>query len=529
MSNPLEGTNSSARIIVTETTIGNSNQQQHNAENVSVNSSEQVDCPIKSKRKRTKTSPAWNDFDEIEFPGGIKKAQCKFCKEKLSITGKGWSIGHLLRHMETFQPKKDAIGYPHKNNQYSNEKMREALATAIMMHELPFNIVDAQEKKCLKALLRSVGKISLTTDMWRSNHQVVEYMVITGHFIDAEWKLQKRVLSFVKVPTPRRGVDVADIIFKCLKSWGIDEMVFSISIDNASYNDSCLKTLKENISCDSRLVLDGALFHVRCCTHILNLLVQDGLKEIKDVIYNIRESVKYINHNYSRLKNFCVMVEQKHLKERKLVIDCPTRWNSTFDMLSCALKFKTVFASYKDKEPHYNYAPSNEDWDKVEKVCRLLYVFNLATHVISGSEYPTATLYLAEVVRVKDVIDKASEDEDHFMREMVAPMKIKFEKYWGNCNLLMAIASVLDPRCKFQMINVCFPLVFKTEEFSIANMNKVRTSLQQLYCEYSLNMKVTSSNEDSNTATNPSSSQKPKLVVHNGFQHWMSMVREKNF
>ncbi|XP_019414969.1 PREDICTED: zinc finger BED domain-containing protein RICESLEEPER 2-like [Lupinus angustifolius] len=308
---------------------------------------------------------------------------------------------------------------------YSNGKMREALASTIMMHELPLSIVDAQgmmwafqygipkfqkmscktirndciaifkaEKKCLKALLRSVGKINLTVDIWRSNHQVVEYMVITGHFIDACWKLQKRVLSFIKVPAPRHRVDVADAISKCLKSWGIDENVFSISVDNSSYNDSCLKTRKENLSCDSRLVLDGALFHVRCCAHILNLLVQDGLKEIKDVVYNIQESVKYINH--------------KDL--RKLVIDCPTRWNSTFDMLSCALKFKTVFASYKDKEPHYNYGPSNEDWEKVEKVCRLFHVFSLATHVISGSEYPIANLYLAEVARVKDITDKASED-----------------------------------------------------------------------------------------------------------------------
>ncbi|KAF1870569.1 hypothetical protein Lal_00025769 [Lupinus albus] len=74
----------------------------------------------------------------------------------------------------------------------------------------------------------------------------------------------------------------------------------------------------------------------------------------------------------------------------------------------------------------------------------------------------------------------------------------------------MAITSVLDPRCKFQMINACFPLIFKIEEVSIANMNKIRTLLQQLYCEYSLNMEVTSSNKDSNTATKASSSQKPK-------------------
>ena len=54
--------------------------------------------------------------------------------------------------------------------------------------------------------------------MWKSSHQVVEYMVITGHFIDVGWNLQKRVLSFVKVPTPRHGIDVANAIFKCLKT-----------------------------------------------------------------------------------------------------------------------------------------------------------------------------------------------------------------------------------------------------------------------------------------------------------------------
>ena len=155
-------------------------------------------------------------------------------------------------------------------------------------------------------------------------------------------------------------------------------------MDNASYNDSFIRCLKENISLSSKLFLGDSLFHVKCCAHTLNLLVQDGLSTIKDIIFNIRESVKYINHNDARLKAFCDVVEKKCLKERKLVIDCPTRWNSTFNMLSTALKFKTAFASYKEREPHYNYAPSLEEWNQVEKVCKLLEVFNLATHVISG-------------------------------------------------------------------------------------------------------------------------------------------------
>ena len=214
--------------------------------------------------------------------------------------------------------------------------------------------------------MKTINKISLT-DMWKSSHQAVEYMVVTGHFIDVdpEWKLQKRVLSFVKVPTPRQGIDVADAIFKCLKAWGIEVKMFSVSVDNASYNDSCLKNLKENLLLRTKLVLNGDLFHVRCCTHILNLLVQVGLGKIKAIIQNVRESVKCINHNDARWKVFNDVFEQKHLKERKLILDCPTRWNSTFQMLLTALKFKIDFSAYGERDPLYTYALSNEDWEKV--------------------------------------------------------------------------------------------------------------------------------------------------------------------
>jgi len=54
-------------------------------------------------------------------------------------------------------------------------------------------------------------------------------------------------------------------------------------------------------------------------------------------------------------------------------------------MLSTALEFKMAFAAYKEREPHYNYAPSFEEWNKVEKVCELLKMLNSFTHVISGS------------------------------------------------------------------------------------------------------------------------------------------------
>ncbi|KAL0375586.1 UNVERIFIED_CONTAM: Zinc finger BED domain-containing protein RICESLEEPER 3 [Sesamum calycinum] len=81
-----------------------------------------------------------------------------------------------------------------------------------------------------------------------------------------------------------------------------------------------------------KLLCEGKLFHVRCCAHILNLIAQD---------------------------------------ERKLVDDCRTRWNSTYEMLSTAIKFKDVFPRFAAKDPHYDDCACHEDWEKVEKRCKM--------------------------------------------------------------------------------------------------------------------------------------------------------------
>ena len=82
-------------------------------------------------------------------------------------------------------------------------------------------VVYELEKTKLKTMLQSVNKISLTTDLSKSKSHKIEYMVITGHFIDLDWRLQKRVLNFVHLPPPRRGIEIADSIYKCLKEWAL--------------------------------------------------------------------------------------------------------------------------------------------------------------------------------------------------------------------------------------------------------------------------------------------------------------------
>ncbi|KAK4382173.1 hypothetical protein Sango_2898000 [Sesamum angolense] len=292
---------------------------------------------------------------------------------------------------------------------FDTEKMKESVAHWIMMHEHPFSIVEEDgfnlmqrrgmpewrgmtrntaktycinvyesEKKKLKSLLKNVNKISLTTDCWKSKNQKIEYMVITGHWINESWQLQKRVLNFVHIPPPRRGLEIANAIWRCLEDWGIESKIHTISVDNAFANDSAIENLKIYVRNKRRLLCEGRLFHVRCCAHILNLIAQDGLSEIKQIVDVIRDSVERLDKS------------GKSMLGIRVILDCDAH--------------------------------------------------------VSGSDYPTSNLFLNEVSRVKVLLDKKALENDIFIRDMVAKMKSKFDKYWGDSNLLISIAAVLDPR-----------------------------------------------------------------------------------
>ncbi|KAA8536894.1 hypothetical protein F0562_029372 [Nyssa sinensis] len=270
---------------------------------------------------------------------------------------------------------------------------------------------------------------------------------------------------------------------KCFIEWGIEDKVSTITVDNARYNDVALRILKDNFTLKKKLSFGGRIFHVRCCAHIINLLVQDGIKEVKGIVDIVREGVKYLIASDARMIQFSDIAKQLQLSSKKLILDCPTRWNSTYMMLATALKFREVFPRYQDRDSSFIYVPSVEDWVKVEHVCHFLGTFNVVTNIISGTEYPTANLFLSELWRIKVLLNEKSVDDNEFIRAMASMMKAKFDKYWSECNLLMAIAAILDPRYKMIIVNYCFPDIYPEAEAN-RNIVTVKQALYEIYNEY---------------------------------------------
>ncbi|XP_024029326.1 zinc finger BED domain-containing protein RICESLEEPER 2-like [Morus notabilis] len=127
-----------------------------------------------------------------------------------------------------------------------------------------------------------------------------------------------------------------------------------MTVDNASSNDSMITYLRRKIKGWKWVVLGGEFLHVRCCAHIVNLIVNEGLKDLHDSIAAIRNAVRYVRSSPARLLKFKSCVEREKIEYKGLVcLDAPTRWNSTYMILSAAIKFQKAFERYEEEDDKF--------------------------------------------------------------------------------------------------------------------------------------------------------------------------------
>ena len=59
-----------------------------------------------------------------------------------------------------------------------------------------------------------MGSVSITTDCWTGVNNT-NFICVTSYFIDKEWRLHKKIISFVDI-TSHKGDDIAKVLIKAL-------------------------------------------------------------------------------------------------------------------------------------------------------------------------------------------------------------------------------------------------------------------------------------------------------------------------
>jgi len=495
----------------------------------------------------------WKYFTNIgKGEDGIEREKCTGCKIaifKVGTTPKGTNYGtsHLCRHKEVCPMLKfHNLGHMFINQEgklqsrkVDQQIQREMLAEAIIKHNLSYSFVEydgirnwinyispdvvmpcrntevadirkmyIREKEKLKQELAKISnRVCLASDCWTSSTSE-GYICLTAQFVDENWRLNCKILNFCRMYPPHTGVEMAVVIYDCLKEWNIEKMVFSITLDNATANDSLQTILKGHLNLQNSLVCDGEFFHVRCSAHILNLIVQEGLKAAIDSLIAIRESVKHVRGSDGRMQKFEQCVKQVGIETNLgLRLDVVTRWNSTYLMLESALPYEKVFSSLHLHDINYTHCPTFDQWRRAEKICEVLEPFHEITNLISGSSYPTSNLYFMQIWRIKCMLKEKLNNEDKVIKDMASKMHEKFEKYWKQYSVVLAFGAILDPRMKLQFLSFCYS---KLDSISTQKkISLVKNKLYELFDHYTNKQNVVSAS--STIRTTPSEARrKPK-------------------
>nr|KYP39762.1 Putative AC transposase [Cajanus cajan] len=193
------------------------------------------------------------------------------------------------------------------------------------------------------------------------------------------------MLNFSHFPPPHSGCEMAKIIYDFLEDWGIERKIFSLTLDNASSNNDKMQDyLKEKLLLQNDGLLCCEFFHIRCVAHILNLIVQEGLKVSGRAIHKIRESIKCVKGSEGRMRSFkaCIAKVSGINTKMGLCLDVVTWWNLTFLMLERALLYRRAFTSLAFEDKSYLNCPTNEEWDRGEKMCEFLHPFFIMMYVL---------------------------------------------------------------------------------------------------------------------------------------------------
>lgn len=124
-------------------------------------------------------------------------------------------------------------------------------------------------------------------------------------------------------------------------------------------------------------------------TFLMNLGAQAALAVIKQDLERLRIGIKKIRSSHQSFDKF----RSLSLIDLKPILDVPTRWNSTADMLDRALKLKdgliAFFCSYDSskKSSDEPLSLSPESWTEFQRILSYLVPFRKYTELISGEKY----------------------------------------------------------------------------------------------------------------------------------------------
>ncbi|KAK7162496.1 hypothetical protein R3I93_006724 [Phoxinus phoxinus] len=174
---------------------------------------------------------------------------------------------------------------------------------------------------------------------------------------------------------------------------------------------------------------------------------------MKPTVDKVKAAVEYFHMSTVGAEKLKSTQRQMGMPELRPEQDCPTRWNSTFYMLKRFLESKDAIISTLAIVSAPVDPLTQEEWEVVEEVCRVLEPFEQVTVEISGESYVTASKMILLCKGLQRITANRQREANvttgqviELMDTLCSSMDRKFHKM--EYNHVLSETAALDPRFK---------------------------------------------------------------------------------
>jgi hypothetical protein len=207
-------------------------------------------------------------------------------------------------------------------------------------------------------------------------------------------------------------------------------------------------------------LLDGVRYSISCGAHTLQLCVKDGFNLVdrfKEVIKKGSKIVQRFNHSNLATSTLSEKQWQLCLNEQILIQNCPTRWNSTYNMCERLVSNRNAIVSVlADRSitklnTVLKFEMSEHDWLTMDNIIKLLKSLQLATTALCSETGVTISLVLPIVhgiiINHLKNNDSDTAETNNFKRILKTSLMNRFTAD-SRFETVYHVASFLHPRSK---------------------------------------------------------------------------------
>jgi len=294
--------------------------------------------------------------------------------------------------------------------------------------------------ECVKDTLKNVEAVCLTTDGWTSRTNQ-SFISVTAHFIDPknETLVSSVLLGCIDFDEKHTGNNLARFLRNIVEEWNLSNKLTAVVTDNAANIKTAIR------KCNWRWL--------SCFAHSINLTVQSSLKCIDSTLTKVKSIVQYFkksSHALAKLNDYQKQIGSPILKLKQ---DCPTRWNSTYDMINRIISIKDpIIATLAVLgNPELNCL-NPQDWIILENARDILKIFYEVTTEISAEKYVTLSKEIIFIKTLNKFVSKCINTNTlpKEINSMGQVLKDELLARFGNIeeSQLITQATLLDPRFK---------------------------------------------------------------------------------